>query len=104
MRLGSYPCKIQKNSLAYDIYKNEDIKERHRHRYEVNINFKDKLEAAGLAFSGMSPDGSLTEIVEIKDHPFFIGVQFHPELKSRPFCPHPIFINFIKAAIKNKAS
>tara|TARA_Y100000389_G_scaffold16275_2_gene14366 strand:- start:8050 stop:9687 length:1638 start_codon:yes stop_codon:yes gene_type:complete len=98
MRLGAYPCNLTKNSLAYDIYGQENISERHRHRYEVNINYKKQLENSGLVFSGMSPDGNLTEIIEIKDHPFFIGVQFHPELKSKPFSPHPIFLRFIKAA------
>lgn len=102
MRLGAYPCNIKIGSLAYKIYKNHNqISERHRHRYEVNINYKDQLEAAGFNFSGTSPDGKLTEIVEIKNHPFFIGVQFHPELKSRPFDPHPLFVSFVKAAIKN---
>jgi CTP synthase len=100
MRLGSYPCHISKNSLAYEIYGEEKISERHRHRYEVNINYKKNLEDAGLIFSGMSPDGNLTEIIELKDHPFFIGVQFHPELKSKPFSPHPIFLKFIEAAKK----
>jgi CTP synthase len=98
MRLGSYPCNIYKDTLAYEIYAEEKISERHRHRYEVNINYKKDLEDAGLIFSGMSPDGKLTEIIELKDHPFFIGVQFHPELKSKPFLPHPIFLKFIKAA------
>jgi len=102
MRLGAYPCEIKKGSLANKIYGALSIAERHRHRYEVNINYKKQLEDAGLIFSGMSPDGQLTEIIEIKDHPFFVGVQFHPELKSRPFAPHPIFVNFVKAAIKNK--
>ena len=102
MRLGAYPCDIKKSSLASKIYGEKSISERHRHRYEVNINYKKQLEDAGLVFSGMSPDGQLTEIIEIKNHPFFIGVQFHPELKSRPFAPHPIFVNFVKAAIKNK--
>ena len=100
MRLGSYPCVLNKNSLAHKIYKKTNIDERHRHRYEVNINFKDDFEKAGLFFSGLSPDGKLPEIIEIKDHPFFIAVQFHPELKSRPFAPHPIFASFIQAAIK----
>ena len=81
MRLGAYPCNIKSKSLAHQIYGKTKVNERHRHRFEVNINYKDKLEKAGLNFSGMSPDGKLTEIVEIKDHPFFIGVQFHPELK-----------------------
>jgi len=101
MRLGSYPCEIKKGSLANKIYGTNSINERHRHRYEVNISYKKQLENAGLIFSGMSPDGELTEIVEIKDHPFFVGVQFHPELKSKPFAPHPIFVSFVKAAIKN---
>lgn len=102
MRLGAYPCNIEKGSLAYQIYGKTNISERHRHRYEVNTRYKNQLEKAGLKFSGMSPDGELPEIVEIKNHPFFIGVQFHPELKSRPFAPHPIFVNFVKAALKNK--
>jgi CTP synthase len=100
MRLGSYPCDIAQDTLAYNIYGKEKISERHRHRYEVDINYRNKLEDAGLVFSGMSPDGNLTEIIELKDHPFFIGVQFHPELKSRPFSPHPIFLRFIEAAKK----
>lgn len=102
MRLGSYPCKITENTLAHKIYSKTKIDERHRHRYEVNVNYKDQLEESGLIFSGISPDGKLPEIVEIKDHPFFIGVQFHPELKSRPFDPHPIFVSFVKEAIRNK--
>jgi CTP synthase len=102
MRLGSYPCVIAKKSLAEKIYKTNQINERHRHRYEVDINFKDRLEKNGLIFSGFSPDKKLPEIVEIKDHPFFIGVQFHPELKSKPFEAHPIFISFIKAALNHK--
>ena len=102
MRLGSYPCNIKKSSLANKIYGNLSINERHRHRYEVNINYKNQLEKAGLLFSGISPNGQLTEIIEIKNHPFFIGVQFHPELKSRPFAPHPIFMRFVQAATLNK--
>ncbi len=100
MRLGAYKCEISKDSLANKIYHSQSISERHRHRYEVNINFKDQFEKAGLKFSGLSPDGKLTEIVEIKDHPFFIGVQFHPELKSKPFAAHPLFVEFIKAMLK----
>jgi len=101
MRLGAYPCTLVDDTLAHDIYNGADeISERHRHRYEVNVDFKDKLEAVGLKFSGLSPDGILPEIVELPGHPFFIGVQFHPELKSRPTDPHPIFKAFIKAAIK----
>jgi CTP synthase len=83
-----------------EIYGSDRISERHRHRYEVNINYKGRLEQVGLRFSGMSPDGVLPEIVEIPDHPWYIGVQFHPELKSKPFDPHPLFTSFIKAAIE----
>ena len=100
MRLGAYPCKMVPETLAYNIYDGEaEISERHRHRYEVNVEFKEKLEDAGLKFSGLSPDGVLPEIVELPGHPFYIGVQFHPELKSRPTDPHPIFKAFIAAAI-----
>jgi len=102
MRLGAYPCKISKGSLAEKIYGSTKISERHRHRYEVNINYKDKLEKAGLIFSGMSPDGKLPEIVEAKNHPFFVGVQFHPELKSKPFAAHPLFVAFVKSALAHK--
>ncbi len=102
MRLGSYPCKIEKNSLAEKIYGENYISERHRHRYEVNTNYKKELEKAGLKFSGMSPDNKLPEIVEVKDHPFFVGVQFHPELKSKPFDAHPLFVSFVESAIKAK--
>jgi CTP synthase len=83
-----------------DIYGEPSISERHRHRYEVNITYKDRLEAAGLWFSGLSPDGRLPEILEIPDHPWFIGVQFHPELKSKPFAPHPLFTSFVRAALE----
>ena len=100
MRLGSYPAVLNKNSLSYKIYKTKNINERHRHRYEVNINYKKKLEKIGMNFAGISPDGFLPEIIEIKNHPWFVGVQFHPELKSRPFNPHPLFSSFINASIK----
>ena len=100
MRLGSYPALLSKNSLSYKIYKTKNINERHRHRYEVNINYKEKLEKIGMNFAGISPDGLLPEIIEIKNHPWFVGVQFHPELKSRPFNPHPLFSSFINASIK----
>ncbi len=100
MRLGSYPAILSKNSKVRDIYGSKKINERHRHRYEVNMSFVDELEKAGLRFVGMSPDGLLPEIVELKNHPWFIGVQFHPELKSRPFNPHPLFSSFIKASVK----
>ena len=101
MRLGSYKAKLKKNSLISKIYKSNLIQERHRHRYEVNKNLKSKLEKKGLIFSGFSPDGSLPETIELENHPWFIGVQFHPEFKSRPFAPHPLFSSFIKAAKNN---
>ncbi len=100
MRLGAYECHISDGTLVKDIYQENIIFERHRHRYEVNIEFKSELERAGLKFSGMSPDGLLPEIVELENHPWFIGVQFHPELKSKPFEPHPLFKDFVKAASK----
>ncbi len=100
MRLGAYPCRLGEGSRVAEIYGELDISERHRHRYEVNIAYKERLEAAGLVFSGMSPDGVLPEIVELSDHPWFVGVQFHPELKSKPFQPHPLFASFIRAAIE----
>ncbi len=99
MRLGAYPAALAAGSLAARVYGQRDIAERHRHRYEVNVNYRSRLEAAGLMFSGMSPDGTLPEIVEYPDHPWFIGVQFHPELKSKPFDPHPLFKGFIGAAV-----
>ena len=100
MRLGAYPAKLGQNSHVASVYGSNDISERHRHRYEVNGAYKDALEKGGLIFSGMSPDGTLPEIVERPDHPWFIGVQFHPELKSKPFDPHPLFASFIAAAVK----
>jgi len=103
MRLGSYDAKLKENSLIKNIYKSKIIKERHRHRYEVNISYKDRFEKNGLIFSGLSPDNRLPEIIELKNHPWFIGVQFHPEFKSRPFNPHPLFASFIKAAKKRYA-
>jgi len=99
MRLGAYPCVIEPASRVHDIYRAAQISERHRHRYEVNINYREVLELAGLRFSGLSPDGELPEIVELAEHPWFIGVQFHPELKSKPFEPHPLFTSFIEAAV-----
>jgi len=98
MRLGLYEAKLRSNSAINNIYKSKSIKERHRHRYEVNNNLKNQFEKKGLIFSGMSPDNRLPEIVELKNHPWFIGVQFHPEFKSRPLSPHPLFSSFIKAA------
>jgi CTP synthase len=101
MRLGAYPARLAEGSLVREVYGNvPEIEERHRHRYEVNIAYKDRLEEAGLRFSGLSPDGVLPEIVEYPDHPWFIGVQYHPELKSKPFEPHPLFSGFVGAAVK----
>jgi CTP synthase len=100
MRLGAYDAVLAKGSKVAAIYGTTRISERHRHRYEVNTRYRNKLEAAGLRFSGLSPDGLLPEIVEVPDHPWFIGVQFHPELKSRPFAPHPLFASFIGAAVE----
>ena len=99
MRLGAYPCHLKDGSLVRKIYKSENISERHRHRFEVNNEFRGQLEIAGLCFSGTSPDNSLVEIIEIKDHPWFVGVQFHPEFKSSPRHPHPLFRSFIEAAL-----
>ncbi len=99
MRLGAYPAKLAGNSHAAALYGTTEISERHRHRYEVNARYREALESGGLVFSGMSPDGQLPEIVERPDHPWFVGVQFHPELKSRPYAPHPLFAGFIEAAL-----
>ena len=101
MRLGAYPAKLAAGSKVAEIYGDEIVYERHRHRYEINIEYREKIEAAGLRFSGLSPDGELPEIVELEGHPWYIGVQFHPELKSRPMAPHPLFSSFIAAAIKH---
>lgn len=103
MRLGAYPCELKKGSKAAEIYGAEHIEERHRHRYEVNAAYITQLEGVGAEFAGLSPSGQLPEIVELKDHPWFIGVQFHPEFKSRPFEPHPLFRSFVGAAIAQKA-
>jgi CTP synthase len=100
MRLGAYPALLQRGSRVSKIYNATEISERHRHRYEVNTAYKDRLAQHGMRFSGMSPDGLLPEIIEYDDHPWFIGVQFHPELKSRPFAPHPLFASFISAAVE----
>ena len=99
MRLGAYDAALAEGSKAAEIYGSTMISERHRHRYEVNINYREQLEAQGLMFSGLSPDGQLPEIVERSDHPWFVGVQYHPELKSKPFEPHPLFVSFIAAAV-----
>ena len=100
MRLGAFPAHLAKGSRIAEIYGATDISERHRHRYEVNAHYKDRLEAKGMRFAGMSPDGLLPETIEYPDHPWFIGVQFHPELKSRPFEPHPLFASFVGAAVE----
>ncbi len=102
MRLGAWKCDIKKDSLAYKIYGKETISERHRHRYEYNSNYVSQLEKAGLIASGVNPDTGLVEIIEIEDHPFFIGVQYHPEYKSTVANPHPIFVNFVAAAVQSK--
>jgi CTP synthase len=103
MRLGTYPCVLKPETNAIRAYNVETIEERHRHRFEFNKAYFQRLEEAGLVFSGLSPDGELVEIVEIKDHPWFLGCQFHPEFKSTPMNPHPLFREFIKASKKNKA-
>jgi CTP synthase len=101
MRLGAYPAVLSPGSLVSELYGGiARIEERHRHRYEVNVQYKAGLERAGLRFSGMSPDGVLPEIIELPDHPWFVGVQYHPELKSKPFAPHPLFAGFIAAAVR----
>jgi CTP synthase len=100
MRLGAYPCLLEQGTLAHELYGVAEVSERHRHRYEVNIAYRDKLEAAGMKLSGLSPDGTLPEIVERPDHPFFVAVQFHPELKSKPFDPHPLFTGFVAASME----
>ena len=101
MRLGAYECCLKKGSKVAEVYGQDRISERHRHRYEVNIKYEDKLAESGMIISGRSPVGNLPEIVEIPTHPWFIGVQFHPELKSKPFAPHPLFVSFVRAAIEN---
>ncbi|MPT24900.1 MAG: CTP synthetase, partial [Starkeya sp.] len=98
MRLGAYPAALAEGSRVAEIYGDTSIFERHRHRYEVNMAYRERLEACGMLFSGLSPDGLLPEIIEYPDHPWFVGVQYHPELKSRPFEPHPLFASFIGAA------
>ena len=102
LRLGAYPCILKEDSFAMTAYQSEEISERHRHRFEFNNDYRQKLEDAGLKVSGTSPDNNLVEIVEIEDHPWFLGCQFHPEFKSKPMRPHPLFREFIKAALKHK--
>ena len=101
MRLGAYSCRIETNSFAYQAYQKEEISERHRHRYEFNNDYLDRLKEAGMVISGTSPNGELVEIIEVGDHPWFLGCQFHPEFKSRPMDPHPLFREFIGASLKN---
>ena len=102
MRLGAWPCVLKPGSRAEKAYGTRKISERHRHRYEFNNRYRKQFEAKGFVFSGTSPDGHLVEIIEITDHPFFVGTQFHPEFKSRPLNPGPLFRDFIKVAIKSK--
>jgi CTP synthase len=102
MRLGTYPCILQDNSLAARLYNKKKISERHRHRYEVNNAYREQFAAKGMVLSGLSPDGELVEIIELRNHPWFIGVQFHPEFKSRPFDCHPLFKGFIRAALQRR--
>lgn len=101
LRLGAYPCTLSKDTFAFDAYSDENISERHRHRYEFNNEYMDELKKSGLVISGTSPNGELVEIVEVKDHPWYLGCQFHPEFKSKPMSPHPLFVDFIKASVQN---
>jgi CTP synthase len=103
MRLGAYPAHLVEGSRVREIYGQEEISERHRHRYEVNNEYRDALEAGGMGFSGLSPGGGLVEIIELREHPFFVATQFHPELKSRPTRAHPLFAAFIRAAAQHRA-
>ncbi|PIZ95320.1 MAG: CTP synthase, partial [Candidatus Magasanikbacteria bacterium CG_4_10_14_0_2_um_filter_33_14] len=100
MRLGAYDCALRYDTKTYEAYKQDVISERHRHRYEFNNDYRDEMDKAGLQVVGVNPESCLVEIVELKDHPFFVGTQFHPEFKSRPMKPHPLFREFVKAAIK----
>ena len=102
LRLGSYPCVLDKNSKAYQLYGEETIHERHRHRYEVNNDYRAVLTEHGMKLSGLSPDGRIVEMCELPEHPFFVATQAHPELKSRPNRPHPLFKGFVEAALNNK--
>jgi CTP synthase len=104
MRLGAWPCVLQPGTRAFDSYARTDISERHRHRYEFNPEYRERLAAAGLVLSGASPDGQLVEIVEVADHPWFLGCQFHPEFASTPFRPHPLFVSFVAAALERAGS
>ena len=101
--MGAYPCVLKKGTRAFENYGEKEISERHRHRYEFNNAFREQLENKGLVISGTSPDNSLVEMVELKDHPWFVAVQFHPEFKSRPMLPHPLFFHFIEASLEYAA-
>ena len=102
MRLGAYPCVLDEGSLAYRVYGEKEISERHRHRYEFNREYEEILVSYGLTIAGSSPDKNFVEIVEIAEHPWFLGCQFHPEFKSKPLSPHPLFVSFIQAALEHK--
>jgi CTP synthase len=102
MRLGAYPCRLQDGSKAHEAYGSKEISERHRHRFEFNNKYRDELQEKGMILSGLAPDGSLVEVVELPDHPWFVGCQYHPEFKSRPLDPHPLFQAFVKAALEHK--
>ena len=104
MRLGAWPCKLEKDSWAHKAFGELEISERHRHRYEFNREYEETLEAHGLRLTGATPDGTYVEIVEVGDHPWFLGCQFHPEFKSKPFAPHPLFKAFIQAAYRNRTA
>ena len=104
MRLGAYPCVLEPGSRAAEAYGATEISERHRHRWEFNPAYRDRFEAAGMVFSGSSPDGKLAEVVELPNHPFFVASQFHPEFKSKPFDPHPLFEAFVRASGKRQAA
>ena len=102
MRLGAYECKLTPGTKAFAAFRTGTIRERHRHRYEVNNDYRERLAAAGLVFSGTSPDGSLVEVIELADHPWFVGIQSHPEFLSKPTAPHPLFRDFIGASLAHR--
>ena len=101
LRLGSYPCVLAEDSISYGLFGKKEIQERHRHRYEVNNQYRDELSQAGMRIAGTSPDGRIVEMIELREHPFFVGTQGHPEFKSRPNHAHPLFRGFIEAAVNN---
>ena len=104
MRLGSYPCRLEGQTKAQKAYGQSEIQERHRHRYEFNNDYRQKFESKGVIFSGVSPDNRLVEIMELRQHPWFVACQFHPELKSRPMSPHPLFKDFVSASLEHQKS